>query len=173
MSDEPVTSPGTPLAKLQVAHTGEFLDSIHPARAAGLEWARSQVGLQDPDLYWDLVCPALKGKPHDISWCGGFALAGWVENLPGCKGWTWEPRKGFLIPRGVQTVNIPEPFDIALWRYINGKEVWHYALVEDFRDGKIYSIDGNQGIRPQELVEPRTRTLDTDPVFYSARNYLE
>lgn len=173
MSDEPVTNPGTPEAKRRAAYTGEDLDAMHPSQARLIEWARSQVGPQDPDRYWDLVCPELKGSPHDISWCGGFALSGWVTCLPGCRDWRWIPRKGFLIPHGVKTVvGIPAPGDIALWQWLNGREVWHYAIVEDFRGGKVYSIDGNQGIRPQELVEPRTRTLDTKPIFYSCKAYL-
>lgn len=171
MSSDTPTDPGTPEAK-RPQLTGEYLDSLHPSQARLIEWACLQQGEQNPDKYWDIVCPELKGDPHNISWCGGYALAGWVLNLPGCKDWTWTPRKGFLFKHDVKTVAIPETGDIAVWEKLNGKTIWHYAIVEDFRDGKVITIDGNQGIAPEERVARRTRGLDTNPVFYSCKPYL-
>ncbi len=124
--------------------------------------AALELGPQDPDKYWRLVCPALMGNPHGVAWCGGFVLAclrnsGACE-WPGGAPWDWQAGKGFAsrLPRTEE----PLPGDIA---YLD-KPLQHHAIVERVEGDTIFTIDGNQ--TPGESVARRARQRK-GIVFYS------
>lgn len=138
-----------------------------------VERALGEIGDQNPDKYWSLVCPTLIGFPHTIAWCGGFALWCYVNEVPACADWRWKVGSGFALPYGMRMVSLPEPGDLVYWEYLNGVRVHHYAIVRDVKDGIVYSIDGNQGISPRERVEERDRSIvHTKPVFFSIGAFL-
>ncbi len=142
-------------------------------RARIVERALGELGDANPDKYWREVCPAFVGQPHKIAWCGGFSLWVYVQEVPACKDWTWQPGRGYALPRGMRMVSLPEPGDLVYWEYVNGVKLDHYAIVRDVKDGIVYSIDGNQGISPRERVEERDRSVvHTKPVFFSIGAFL-
>lgn len=134
--------------------------------------AEGELGDQDPDRYWQKVSPSLAGRPHDVSWCGGFALWCLTEALPACADWSWEPGVGFVYRYSMPQVTEPEPGDVAYFRTLGGREIHHYAIVERADGGRIYTIDGNQGVRPVERVERRSRSLGTLTTVFSIREVL-
>lgn len=137
-------------------------------RAQVVAIAASQVGPQNPDAYWSVVCPALKGHAHDVAWCGGFALAclhqAFLTKKP------WIIGKGFLLTSpALSTTDDPQPGDIA---YFN-RPVQHHAIVRQVKDGVLHTIDGNQGVSPAELVMLRERPRSMRGVtFYSIRTLI-
>jgi hypothetical protein len=124
--------------------------------------AAAELGPQDPDKYWAVVCQALMGNPHGISWCGGMALyvlrASGVCEWPGGAPWDWVVGKGFAS-RLPQTKH-PLPGDIA---YLP-QPYQHHAIVERVDGDTVYTIDGNQS--PGESVLRRVRHINA-PFFYS------
>jgi hypothetical protein len=119
-------------------------------RARVVEIAKSYLGNQDPDLFWNRVCPALCGNPHKVAWCGGFALSCLHE--AGITDKPWTPGRGFLLtpPRLLMT-NDPRPGDIAYF----DQPLQHHAIVCEVTDETIFTVDGNQGKAPVERVELR------------------
>ena len=137
-------------------------------RAQVVSIAASQVGLQNPDNYWKVVCPPLCGNAHTISWCGGFALA--CLHQAGLTDKMWTIGHGFLLtPPAFGTTKDPKPGDIA---YFN-QPFQHHAIVAEIVDGKLITIDGNQGA-PEERVARRERVLATcGATFYSIAPLVE
>jgi hypothetical protein len=135
------------------------------ARARVVALAAGELGDQDPDKYWRLVQPALMGHPHDVAWCGGFAL--WCLRTAGLCDWSWKVGSGFLEVKGMPKVQLPEPGDIG---YI--AKAAHHFIVEDVRDGIVYSIDGNHLTAPREGVARAQRKLGDVTAFYSIRNLV-
>lgn len=135
------------------------------ARARVVAIARGELGPQDPDKYWRLVQPALMGNPHGVAWCGGFAL--WCLRTAGLCDWTWKIGSGFLEVKGLPRVSPPQPGDIG---YLTHNA--HHFIVEDVRDGKVTSIDGNHFAAPAEGVGEATRALGEVSAFYSIRNLV-
>ncbi len=137
-------------------------DAESERRDAIVAAATTQLGEQDPDKYWSLVCPALMGQPTRIAWCGGFALwclreSGACE-WPGGDPWDWQIGKGFAS-RLSQTLR-PLPGDIA---YIE-KPLQHHALVERADGDTVHTIDGNQ---TGETVRRRVRHRHAFSAFFS------
>jgi hypothetical protein len=181
---EPKTNPGTPDSKRlarMAGRTGEELDALHPTRAAILEWAEKWIGECNPDEIWTLAnSPHMRGDPSGISWCGGFTLAGLVQNVPACRAWSWQ-RSGFVLARGLPVVSSPEPGDIAIWRKVppaGVSDTWHHAFVESTKDGFVESIDGNVLRAPREGVARCSRLVNYGastgykPTFYSIAGLL-
>ena len=135
--------------------TGEAID----ARARVVAIARCELGEQDPDKYWRVVCPALCGHPHDVSWCGGFVL--WCLREAGVTALEWVIGKGFVFR--LETVNEPAPGDVAVF----GAPLWHHAVVKRTEGGMVYTIDGNTMPRPLEGVTERVRAITPKTTFYS------
>jgi hypothetical protein len=138
-------------------------DAESERRDAIVATAVSQLGPQDPDKYWTVVCPALRGRPKTVAWCGGFAL--WCLRAtpdacewPGGHPWDWAIGKGFAARLPVTT--IPAPGDIA---YI-AEPFQHHAIVERVEDFSVYTIDGNQS--PGERVTRRRRPIE-DAIYFS------
>lgn len=139
-------------------------DAESERRDAIVARAASQLGPQNPDKYWDVVCPELMGLPTKIAWCGGFSLWCLRETpdaceWPGGKPWNWQIGKGFAS-RLPQTLK-PLPGDIA---YIE-KPYQHHAIVERVEGGAVHTIDGNQ--QPGESVARRVRPRHAFSAFFS------
>lgn len=115
------------------------------ARSRVVAIARGELGEQDPDKYWRVVCPALMGHPHDVSWCGGFAL--WCLHAAGLTQQPWKQGLGFAEVIPLRKVQLPEPGDIAVYA-----RNWHHAIVERCANGRVYTIDGNSMPSPREGV---------------------
>lgn len=149
-----------------------------PTRLRIVEIARSYIGEQDPDRFWQVVQPALVGHPHSISWCGGFALA--VLHEAGVCDWPWLIWKGPGTNSGflyrLPITNEPELGDIA---YFDKRQ--HHAIVANVHaSGAVDTIDGNTMPFPLEgvtvrsyrpgpgmhfySIAPMLRELDTDPI---------
>lgn len=169
------------LDDLKPAHTGEALDALHPVRAALLEWAASRIGEQNPDDFWEICGPHMKGDPGGTSWCGGFVLAGLVECVPACLSWRWQRGSGFVLARKLPVTAAPSPGDIAIWRKVppaGEKDTWHHAFVEAFADGNVDSIDGNVLRAPKEGAARCHRSINYGPTsgyrptFYSIEGLL-
>lgn len=140
--------------------TGEALD----ARALVVSIAESQLGEQDPDRYWRLVCPDLLGHPHTIAWCGGFALwCLWQAKL--CQ-WEWTIWKGPGTDSGflyrLRHTADPQPGDIAY--YSKGS---HHAIVKRVVGPFIDTLDGNSMAYPLEGVTAHQRRFTDVTAFYS------
>jgi hypothetical protein len=124
------------------------------ARARVVDIARGRVGEWTEDMVnalWRRVgVPQFAGHWHDKAWCGAFAL----DCLNGALGTAhkWKPSVGFIYPLGLRVVSLPEPGDIAY--FAQGQ---HHAIVEDFRGGKLYTVDGNALTAPREGVALRER----------------
>ena len=146
--------------------TGEAID----ARARVVGRARSELGEQDPDKYWAVVCPALMGHEHDVAWCGGFVL--WCLRQEGVCSWDWEIGKGFVWR--LKATALPEPGDVAVFKKSpSGSVLWHHAIVERCDGGRVYTIDGNSMPAPREGVTAKDRPIDTNVTFYSIGSLLE
>lgn len=157
------------LESKQPLYTGEELDAMHPYRSSLLELGASQIGAQHPDSFWSRVCPELMGQPHRFSWCGGWYLWCLTEVIPECKKWKWVWGKGFLQDHPLNLTGTPEPGDLAYF----GTPYHHYAMVELVMQGKIvHTIDGNQGIAPEELVKRRHYGWSEVKAFYSIASLL-
>ncbi len=135
------------------------------ARARVVAIAQGELGDRDPDKYWRLVQPALMGHPHDVAWCGGFAL--WCLRMAGLCDWSWKIGSGFLEIKGLPKISLPEPGDIG---YLAKNA--HHFIVEDVHDGKVFSIDGNHLAPPREGVGAAVRLLGDVTTFYSIRNLV-
>lgn len=135
------------------------------ARARVVAIAQAELGDQDPDKYWRLVCPALMGHPHDVAWCGGFAL--WCLRTAGLCDWSWKIGSGFLEVKGLPKVSLPEPGDIG---YL--AKGAHHFVVDHCQDGQVYSIDGNHFTAPREGVGTAVRRIVDVSAFYSIRNLV-
>lgn len=128
------------------------------SRARVVAIAAAELGEQAPDRFWRVVCPAFVGHPHDVAWCGGFAL--WCLREAGLCDWEWVPGKGFLyrLPR----THAPEPGDIAYFGALA-----HHAVVEEVHGPSIISIDGNTMPAPLEGVTRKVRDRSAVTDFYS------
>lgn len=157
MSTLPPEEDTTPVIDLsRINETGEALD----ARMAVVVTARNELGQQDPDKYWSVVCPALMGNPHTVAWCGGFALWCLRQVFAQCDGWQWVIGKGFLYR--LPTTLAPLTGDIAYFGHNQ-----HHAIVELVADGLLHSIDGN-GLRyPREGVVGATHRASDVSAYYS------
>lgn len=150
--------------------TGEAID----ARASLVRWALGELGPQDPNKYFRVACKdfADRGLEHVKSWCGIFALAG-LHAIGVCD-WQWSTRKsepGFVWR--LRVVAVPEPGDIAVFRVgADGQDVWHHAIVQEVKAGRVYTIDGNVMRAPREGVETRERPIDSNVTFYSIGSLL-
>lgn len=131
--------------------------------------AASQLGPQDPDSYWAVVGPELRGRPHDVSWCGGFALA--CLHQAGLTTKKWTVGRGFLLtPPPFPVTNDPRPGDIAYF----DKPLQHHAIVVEATSDTLITIDGNQGKAPDEIVAKRERPRATaGAVFYSIKPLID
>jgi hypothetical protein len=143
-------------------------------RQAVVNIALSQVGEQDPDKYWAEVCPALKGNPSTISWCGGFAL--WCLREAGLVNWNWIQGLGFteVVHNGYRLPKVkrPEPGDIAVYQ-----ENWHHAIVERVSADGLYVwvINGNGMRSPKEgvtLTPAGGRKTSEAFAYYSLRDLV-
>jgi hypothetical protein len=138
--------------------TGEAID----ARARVVAIARGELGYQDPrDYYADCAPAYLKLPPNAKAWCGVFAL--WCLRRAGLTTAQWEDRKGFLGELGLRVTALPEPGDVAVF----GAPLWHYAIVEHCKDGKVHTIDGNTMQAPAEGVTAKVRPITPNVTFYS------
>jgi hypothetical protein len=140
--------------------TGEALD----ARARVVEIARGELGPQDPDKYWAVVCPALVGHEHTIAWCGGFAL--WCLREAGLTDLSWVVGKGFV--GHLRSTALPEPGDVAVF----GAPLWHHAIVTGFGDGHVETIDGNTMPFPLEGVTAKRHPITPAAAFYSIASLI-
>ena len=145
--------------------TGEAID----ARAALVRWALGELGVQDPNKYFRVACVefADRGLEHEKSWCGIFVLAG--LHALGLVDWQWstDPRRPGFVFRLTVTRD-PQPGDVAVFRVgRDGKDVWHHAIVEYVRNGRVYTIDGNVMMYPKEGVMTKERPIDSNVTFYS------
>lgn len=150
--------------------TGEAID----ARAAYVRWALGELGEQDPNKYFRIACKEFADRKleHVKSWCGIFALAG--LHVLGLCDWQWSTRAsepGFVWR--LRVVAFPEQGDIAVFRKgTDGKDVWHHAIVQEVRNGVVYTIDGNVMFLPKEGVATRDRKIDSNVTFYSIGSLL-
>jgi hypothetical protein len=135
------------------------------ARERVVAIARGELGEQSPDKYWALVCPALMGRPHEVSWCGGFAL--WCLRTAGLCDWNWKVGSGFLEVRGLPKVSIPEPGDVAYYT-----RAQHHAVVERVESGRVFTIDGNTMSAPKEGVVAHARPINEAAAYYSIRKLV-
>jgi hypothetical protein len=132
-------------------------------RAEVVRIAASYEGPQDPDQFWARVCPELQGDPHGTAWCGGFALSCLHE--AGLTTKPWKPSHGFLLTEPkFPTTKSPLPGDIAYF----DKPLQHHAIVREVTQTEILTVDGNQGVAPQELVKLCKRPKNgSSVVFFS------
>jgi hypothetical protein len=128
------------------------------SRQRVVETAVAALGEQDPDRFWREVCPAFVGHPHDVSWCGGFAL--WCLRQVGLADWDWIPGRGFLFHLPI--TKAPQPGDIL---YI--ANLAHHGVVEEVHGSSIVSIDGNTMPPPIEGVTRKMRHRALVTAFYS------
>lgn len=182
--DEQPTSPGTPDA---IASAGST------ARARVVAWAEARLGAADPDAIWRAAnSPHMCGNPGGISWCGGFTLAGLVQNLPACRDWSWGTGKntGFALPKKLPVTSAPMPGDVVIWRrvppgyagkrYSSGSttDTWHHAFFVRAEGTHIHTIDGNVLPAPSEGIDRCERVANYPvsspyrPTFYSIAGLL-
>jgi hypothetical protein len=135
------------------------------ARARVVAIARAELGERDPDKYWVEVCPALVGRPHDVAWCGGFAL--WCLRHAGLVDWTWKPGMGFLELHGMPRVPLPEPGDVAYFA-----KNQHHAIVVGVGGGFVELVNGNGMTAPREGVTETRVPLLSVTAFYSIERVL-
>ena len=129
-----------------------------------IDAARSQLGPQNPDKYWQDTQPALVGYPDKIAWCGGFAL--WALHQAGiAKDIGWKIGKGFTEINHLPRTSNPKPGDIAYF----DQPYQHHAIVVSNIDGVLKTIDGNQ---PGNTVAERTRPTSSATAFYSIEPFL-
>jgi hypothetical protein len=107
-------------------------------RAAVVAAAVSQLGNDDPKLYWDDVLP---GKdPSGADWCGAFAL--WCLHQAGLAlDWMWEIESGFALSDKHQSLPVtksPLPGDMA---YFDHNQ--HMAVVELVTPTAVQLVNGN------------------------------
>lgn len=165
MSSEEKTNPVNrrPIELEDIDETGEAID----ARRKVIAIADTQIGIQDPDKYWSLVCPELMGNPHKIAWCGGFAL--WCLREAGLCTWNWVIYKGPGTPSGflyhLLPTRDPKPGDIAYFDHMQ-----HHAIVKEVHGPFVDTIDGNamQGV---EGVVSKTHPV-TGCTFYSIASLI-
>jgi len=129
-----------------------------------VEAAVGCLGVQDPDRFWREVCPAFIGHPHEVSWCGGFAL--WCLREAGLCDWNWIPGKGFLFRLGV--AKDPSPGDIV---YL--ADLSHHAVVEEVLGDMVVTIDGNTMPYPVEGVTRKHRHRSAITAVYSIEPLVE
>lgn len=148
-----------------VEETGEAID----ARGALVRWALGELGEQDPRKYYRMCAPDfIATKPNEKSWCGIFCLAG--LHAVGLCDWLWSTRRtepGFVWR--LRVTHEPQPGDIVIF----GAPLWHHAIVQDVRNGRVYTIDGNVMRAPLEGVATRDRPIDSNVTFYSIASLLE
>lgn len=160
----PVTGHLPPLELDDLDETGEAID----ARRRVLAVAETQLGDQDPDKYWSLVCPELMGNPHKVAWCGGFAL--WCLREAGLCEWPWVVWKGPGTPSGflyrLLPTRDPKPGDIAYFDHLQ-----HHAIVRSVSGGFVDTIDGNALPAPREGVVEKTHPV-TGCTFYSIASLI-
>lgn len=148
-----------------IDETGEAID----ARNSLVDWARGELGEQNPDKYYRVCAPEFIGHKHDKSWCGIFCLAG-LHAIGVCD-WMWQGGKGFVW-RLARTTE-PQRGDIAVFRKgASGKDLWHHAIVESADEDRVHTIDGNVMPFPKEGVETRVRPIDSNVTFYSIGRLL-
>jgi hypothetical protein len=125
--------------------------------------AKSELGVQDPQRYWQEVIPGAAGDTFTGQWCGGFSL--WVLHQAGVgQDVPWEIGKGFLylLPR----TSDPQPGDIA---YMD-QPYQHHAVVVESDGTSITTVDGNQ---PGSMVKLRTRPVSAWTAFYSVQPWID
>lgn len=158
--DKPSSSKLSPLELGDLDETGEAID----ARAQIVAIAEAEIGLQDPDKYWQLVCPQLMGNPHKVAWCGGFAL--WCLRQAGLTDWSWQVWSGPGTPSGflyhLLPTRHPKPGDMA---YFFANQ--HHAIVKAYHGDSVDTIDGNSVPYPQEGVSVKTHLVKDVGCFYS------
>lgn len=156
-----------------------------------IRWAEGFVGEVDPDEIWRLAnSPHMTGNPGGISWCGGFTLAGLVQNIPKCADWTWARGAGFVLAKRLPVTSTPEPGDIVVWRkvppgwvggvYSSGStaDTWHHAFYSHSAGTHLWTVDGNvlrspkEGVAVCERVANYPPSSDYRPAFYSIRDLL-
>jgi len=151
---------------MQPNETGEAID----ARARVVARARSFLGAQDPNRFFDIVIPAWSGQglERKKSWCGVFALSCLVlEGLWPAGAERWRDGSGFVL-RGVadgllRVTKFPSPGDVAVF----GPPLWHHAIVAaEVVSGKVATVDGNV-LGPVEGVAEKVHAVTGQTVFYS------
>ena len=102
--------------------------------------ALGELGVQDPDKYWEVVQPQL--VKSNKAWCGGFAL--WALKQAGLAGdLIWHIGRGFAEVYRLPRTKNPQPGDIVYY----DQPLQHHALVRrNNGDGTIDTIDGNQAV---------------------------
>lgn len=166
-----------------IDETGEAID----ARARIMARARSFLAPdgkpceQDPDTFYRVAAPTFAtGKhDHDTSWCGIFCLAvykleGFAQDIAwkiGERGADGNRRYGYVY--NLPTVSLPLPGDTVVFRKgADGRDLWHHALVDDVRNGRVYTIDGNVLPFPKEGCAAKDRAIDSNATFYSIAVWL-
>ena len=138
---------GTALVLAALAGTRSFSPTVKPPlsrRALVVKMAASQLGVQDPSLYWQDAYGSV--PPTGYAWCGVFAL--WVLRRALGVTWKWVAGLGFIwvddsgkrssTPR-LPTVRTPQPGDIAYF----DQPYQHYAVVESVSGNTVTLIAGN------------------------------
>ncbi len=118
---------------------------VAEARAHEGDWTEAMVD----QLWRDVGVPDFVGHWHEKAWCGAYALR--CINRALGTAHKWIPGVGFAVPLGLRYVSLPEPGDVAYYPNRNH----HYAIVENLRGGKLYTIDGNALQSPREGVALR------------------
>jgi hypothetical protein len=158
------------MANADSGETGEAID----ARRALVMWALGELGEQNPNKYYRVACKEFADRQleHSKSWCGIFCLAG-LHAIGVCD-WQWSTKPtepGFVFR--LRRTTTPEPGDIVVFqRGEDGSNVWHHAIVQDVRNGRIYTIDGNVLRFPKEGVATRDRPWDENASFFSIGSLL-
>jgi len=127
--------------------------------------AMGEVGIQNPQKYIRDAAPIYIGLPPNAkAWCGIFAL--WCLRQEGLTDRLWRDGIGFVegyLPR----ISLPEPGDIA---YFTAGQ--HYAIVQDYTGGIVYTIDGNSMRAPAEGVTAKHYDYRDVAALYSIRNLV-
>jgi hypothetical protein len=133
-------------------------------RAAIVAVARAELGVQKAAKYWRNVLPNAHTWDYPKHWCGAFAM--YCVNVGAGVARVWGPRgTGFCFtPNDI--VAVPEPGDVAYF----DAPYQHHAVVVDIANGKLYTIDGNQG--NGQLVDTRIRPVSCAVTYYSIARFL-
>lgn len=111
---------------------------------------------QDPQKYIRDAAPIYIGQPPNAkAWCGIFAL--WCLRQAGLTTKTWVDGRGFAYGY-LPAVSLPEPGDVM---YFGGK-LSHYAVVERYENGRVYTIEGNTLTAPREGVTYRNHPITSE-----------
>lgn len=127
--------------------------------------ALSQVGNNDPNLYWPEVSGSVQST--SLSWCGAFAL--WCLHQAGLARYKqWVFGKGFLLvpPTPLNPTNNPKPGDIAYFH-----QSQHQAVVAAvYPDRTMRLVNGNGTGR---IVMVNVRSISDAAAVYSIQPFID